>query len=190
MQTNYVGEIADRQTDSGERRGRGNCSSRQTSVRPHVLIKRIHLTLLTARAAEKFEPLRGGGGRKGDSCCMCHSASVRWPTRQCLQCLLTRLLILCNYSNFELKTYSGCCLCCYFCCWCWCFSSRASLAGWHTAEQTEGRTETWRLSASALPSWHVTTHKPLDRRASSASTWTLLCAALSCQLRLSSVIVH
>lgn len=108
---------------------------------------------------------------------MCHSASVRWPTRQCLQCLLTRLLILCNYSNFELKTYSGCCLCCYFCCWCWCFSSRASLAGWHTAEQTEGRTEgrteTWRLSASALPSWHVTTHKPLDRRASSASTWTL-----------------
>lgn len=59
MQTNYVGEIADRQTDSGERRGRVNCSSRQTSVRPHVLIKRIHLTLLTARAAEKFEPLRG-----------------------------------------------------------------------------------------------------------------------------------
>lgn len=63
MQTNYVGEIADRQTDSGKG-ARGNCSSRQTSVRPHVLIKRIHLTLLTARAAEKFEPLRGVEGAK------------------------------------------------------------------------------------------------------------------------------
>lgn len=176
MQTNYVGEIADRQTDSdgGGRGGWGNCSSRQTSVRPHVLIKRIHLTLLTARAAEKFELLRAGWKGTHAAC-----ASVRWPTRQSLQRMLTRLLILYNYSNFELKTYSACC---YFCrcswCWCWCFSSRASLAGWHRADR-EG--QTWRLSASALPSWHVTTHKPLDRRASSASTchWSCSCCVAS-----------